>query len=831
MFSSATLSEVYGFSQELYAPIQFVGEMQELLKEKLADRNLINNTIIGLYSNPYYLTIDINFNYNIDIKFLRHLQQLRDCQATKLTGIDTEELIYDKSTKPLKNYCELFKFLLNDEMCANYQTPNDVHVNFNFKEKLDKAYVGIVLNYTDLPSTPRIRNLNVADEQIHVFHLFQLPYSQVTTEVSKILSNISPIIQQINIIIVGHGYYDNARKENYMIGHEKERIYPNDVMVMYDKCEHDFIRSIAKHVNFYACDFYDFGEQHVICRIMYDEEEKETNDFNHVFGARYSIEPFMRNIDIEFYYHDISFFEFTKIHNRRANYDCNALCLEFHNSEIEMENYIEFRLYRDDHVKISETRSYTLTSISDILNVIHSATENWNDKEVLFLNIRVNGYVHNAKFNLWFGSDIFDLNCFLRELLLRNCQLEFSPKIIHVHVILLQNEYEQVHNNLNLRGQRINVSRYGDSLQDISSISDMLFIWSTCSGYANHMMLDTGSNLSFNIAQTLRISHSQQRNFQPLLIFLGTTLNECPLEYTDLNIGKAIVFGNHELSEKCYKLNGDVNGYCIIINNQKFPQQFRQKYLTHITVKNYSEAFKRQNFECKIFNDLTCSQMWQCLIDVSLDKTLLTHNALVIIIVSISEAIDNVDVIYGIDGDYITVSALKLLFTDQSCEALKDKLKLFIVDGPRGECVNDYRNKQQIDLCENFSKVIDTRLHFMTDKLEDYLFQFNTPFGKLTHLNDFKVVSSLYKFEFYYFKQVLENGKKFLKIFVAHQNQQYDTCVAILDDFSEYDEISFWEKTRKENTLEECKVLLNSNAYCRSPKVEMLESARCFCDL
>ncbi|RWS26514.1 caspase-7-like protein [Leptotrombidium deliense] len=806
--------------------------MQALLKKEFTERCFFTNVIVGVYCDPFYITTEIKFTYDINMQFLKNLKQLRNRQPTHITGVDSKVNMQQISANS-DNCCELFKFLLDDKRCANYQTGSDVHIKYNKKGEIVKeiSLIRIILNFTESASIENIARLKNTNQHCKDYNFFQLPFSEVKNKFSEIVRNILPIVDHVEINVVGHGFYDSDRQENFIYGFENERIYSNELLDLFNLINPDFINKIQKQLIQYVCDFN-------VSVNPFSYMANNVRQISHVFGTCYVTEPFMRNVDMRILYflaNENRFFEEMNIRYRRVQQvDCNAVCLEFNHKECV--NKIGTRYVKDRHVLIKQSTAYIHKSLSNVFDILHTVLENWNYEQVFILEIAITGIMHKGKFILWYEDDVFELNKFMRQLIAQNPQLEFAQKIINIQVILYQNQYEQIEFGVTARNEKVNFANKSNSLSDITAISDMLIIWPTCRGYANYVSLASGSTLSFNIALLLKTSHSREMNFTDALTkFTVTPKNyKLPFEYTEINLRKKIIFGQPELSDtpEFYNLNSDTNGYCIIINNKTFPKQLRQKFMTDKTVENYKDAFKRQNFECKIFDDKTAAEMWQLLIDVASDEALESHNALVIVIISSSEAVDNDDIIYGTDGECITTNALKMLFSDDVCDTLKGKLKLFIIDAPRGEFISDYRSKDEIESCENLSNIFDTRLSLMKNVAESLVYCLITPFGQFVTGSYFPIEG--FSFDSFYIKVITESGVKSFKIIHSHSNKPKDTCVAVLDELSEYDNLlQYWESTRKKNVTQshEYKFHFLFHSNCRFPKLEKFEFAQCFCHI
>ncbi|RWS18829.1 hypothetical protein B4U80_14543, partial [Leptotrombidium deliense] len=90
---------------------------------------------------------------------------------------------------------------------------------------------------------------------------------------------------------------------------------------------------------------------------------------------------------------------------------------------------------------------------------------------------------------------------------------------------------------------------------------------------------------------------------------------------------------------------------------------------------------------------------------------------------------NNANIIYGSDNNPFSVNELKMLFSDEKCEALKGKLKMFIIDGPRGDSIPDFRSQHDVQMCTAVSEFFDKSISCAVNMPEDIIFTANTPFG------------------------------------------------------------------------------------------------------
>ncbi|RWS19304.1 hypothetical protein B4U80_14462 [Leptotrombidium deliense] len=225
--------------------------------------------------------------------------------------------------------------------------------------------------------------------------------------------------------------------------------------------------------------------------------------------------------------------------------------------------------------------------------------------------------------------------------------------------------------------------------------------------------------------------------------------------------------------------------------------------------------------------------MCQCLVEIAVDEKLEQHEALIVIIISKSESINNVDVIYGTDGGYFTLNNLKMLFSDESCKALKNKLKMFIIDGPRGDKIFDFRNEKEEKACENLKSLFDTSKLIKGNEDEPSNIHMITPYGSLLAGKNFHLSSG--ENHEYYVERIVENGMKKYNIQQFQDGLHDFICPIIFNDLAQYaGNLSFWEKTNNDSTNSfPGETLLHQfrQSKCRYPVLQNCDGASCFCGI
>ncbi|RWS21306.1 caspase-8-like protein, partial [Leptotrombidium deliense] len=352
---------------------------------------------------------------------------------------------------------------------------------------------------------------------------------------------------------------------------------------------------------------------------------------------------------------------------------------------------------RDTSIVIRDSLVCKLSSTSEMLEIIHDFAANWNTEDVFILEMTVTGFDEGDVFNLYNNYDktYFDVNNFLHLLIEQNSHLKWQPKIL---------------------------------VFDVCPIN-MLILWSTTRGYANRVSLIAGSYFSDIFRSCLKTSHSCEGHLLYHLEEFRLNYHQLPFQISTINLLKHITFGREEKTELYHNLGDETKKLCIIINNENFPHNLKKKYMTSKTVENYEVALERHNFECRKFTNLKCSDMWETLSTLSEDESLKSYEALVVILISISQTIKNKDVIYGTDGEYITMNDLIVLFSDEYCESLKGKVKMLVIDGPRGEKIPANRSEEDQQGIKAISELFDTSVSHLKNMPNSFSLNVNTAFG------------------------------------------------------------------------------------------------------
>ena len=135
-----------------------------------------------------------------------------------------------------------------------------------------------------------------------------------------------------------------------------------------------------------------------------------------------------------------------------------------------------------------------------------------------------------------------------------------------------------------------------------------------------------------------------------------------------------------------YRMQAEPRGIGVIINNKNFKCNSKEDTRTGTDVDAAAlvRLFTYLGFWTKCYKDLTAHQMRDTLKDVAeLDHT--HYDCLLVAILTHGGADKNLDVLCGIDYDFIKVSELLELFTGKTKSSLTKKPKVFFMQACRGD--------------------------------------------------------------------------------------------------------------------------------------------------
>ncbi|RWS21037.1 caspase-8-like protein [Leptotrombidium deliense] len=416
--------------------------------------------------------------------------------------------------------------------------------------------------------------------------------------------------------------------------------------------------------------------------------------------------------------------------------------------------------------------------------------------------------------------------CFICELIKQNPLLEYNPKRFNFHIRLKDKVPFPVAAN--------------KWTPIVLTLSDMLVIWSTHQNCANITSVTNGSFLS----HVMRFSSNKaDEDITGQIFKWSTAFDNALFETNKINMSKRISFGDVDMNEKYYQMNKSEKGLCIIINNNTFKEtwkvklgiekQIRKKFMTQKTMSNYEEIFSRNNFECQTYENLTKQQM---LYVMSTNRMQGSYKALVIILLTSSaRTFCGENFIYDRQTNdcYVPITFENLLmqFNDNNCPLFLGKPKIIIIDGPRGELVHDFRNKQTYETCKSVSQILDTQFSFLRENPDMIECDIRIPFGTFLYGNNIKI--GTYYDSGFTIKTEIRNEAKFLKI-VPNFELHAERTVAELQHLSEYDgNYRYLEKTKiRDMPSSSANIVSLHNAtvdkYIDCGKID---SAYCFCDM
>ncbi|RWS22498.1 hypothetical protein B4U80_13549 [Leptotrombidium deliense] len=604
-------------------------------------------------------------------------------------------------------------------------------------------------------------------------------------------------IGTLHIHFHGHGYYCTEKRENYVIGTNEEKIYFRQLFELFPKTR------VIK------CLYLD------LCNFEWNHEGK-TNEF-YIMDTQQPSEMFFKRTDIFVHYvkpfnSGAVYCELFEIKNRFHKDGKEGIWVQFA-ANPEVSN--TFADYLSTEVRKTYRYHFQSTKMDEYID---KHLDEINDDEIFILQLDLDAVKVDGSFMLNFGNKPFYLTTFFQTLMKNHPRLRYLPKMIFLNISVLDPccGYIEYINLFATEKENSEITK--NENKNYTTNSEMFIIWSTVSGFANLNGFHIGSCFSYLVREILRQSLSTKIGFTYLL----SKESIYPIEINNVNAHKIIVFGNIE-SENAYDVK---NGLCVIIENKCFPENMKPNYLSHITADNFEEAFECHNFEVRRdLHDAPAALMCDYLKKIAADSKLNRYTALVIIIISKSETILNANVIYGSDNQYISMNNLKMLFSDENCKALKGKLKLFIIDGPRGDSIPDYRNKDDVEIYSNVSQLFDKDISCAKNMPDNINFTIDTPMGHMNLGNTIIVGVSRERVQI---KAMPQNNRHRFNIFKG------ETCIATLDDLSEYDfGYTYWEKTNASIVDSSVGKILFSRRRNNSkiPDRSKFKSAKCFCEI
>ncbi|KAK3097715.1 hypothetical protein FSP39_012400 [Pinctada imbricata] len=142
-------------------------------------------------------------------------------------------------------------------------------------------------------------------------------------------------------------------------------------------------------------------------------------------------------------------------------------------------------------------------------------------------------------------------------------------------------------------------------------------------------------------------------------------------------------------------------GFCLIINNEKFDNEsvFKRRYGTDRDRDALKKTFEYFGFDVKVKENFTANEMKDWLREYSMvDHT--HHSALVVCILSHG----NNGVVYGKDGQGISIEDLLSYFKPDVCPSLTDKPKMFFIQACQVWTGNDPTPNEAVSDAQNVSQ-------------------------------------------------------------------------------------------------------------------------------
>lgn len=129
-----------------------------------------------------------------------------------------------------------------------------------------------------------------------------------------------------------------------------------------------------------------------------------------------------------------------------------------------------------------------------------------------------------------------------------------------------------------------------------------------------------------------------------------------------------------------YKMTADPRGFCIIINNENFIDENKNRRGSDKDVERLIRTFTNRKFLVQRYDDLRANDITSILKEFSTrDHTM--YDALVVCILSHGD----INTIQGTDSIHVQIGKLTALFRSSECKSLTGKPKLFFIQACQGQ--------------------------------------------------------------------------------------------------------------------------------------------------
>lgn len=135
------------------------------------------------------------------------------------------------------------------------------------------------------------------------------------------------------------------------------------------------------------------------------------------------------------------------------------------------------------------------------------------------------------------------------------------------------------------------------------------------------------------------------------------------------------------VTEDCYKMTSSPRGYCVIVNNQHFVGDKKDRKGSEVDANGLKGIFGKLGFSVDIKNDLKAQEIDDLIAEYKLEKKLKRTDMFVFIVLSHGDK----NIVYGSDNRKVEVEdGILANFNNQNCPRLAGKPKLFIFQTCRG---------------------------------------------------------------------------------------------------------------------------------------------------
>ncbi|KAG8520945.1 Caspase-8, partial [Galemys pyrenaicus] len=273
---------------------------------------------------------------------------------------------------------------------------------------------------------------------------------------------------------------------------------------------------------------------------------------------------------------------------------------------------------------------------------------------------------------------------FLKELLFRIGRLDLLEKYLHTSNTEMKQELQRP-GKAQISAYRVMLFQISEELRT-SEVKDFKFF---LHNDISKCKLDEDMNLFDVFIEMEKRVLLGKRNLNALKQIcerINKSLLKIINEYEELSEGR---HDQMAASDKVYRMESKPRGYCLIFNNHDFRKarenvprlhNIKNRSGTNFDAEALEQTFVSLHFEVMIFNDCTAEKICTTL------KTfqLMCHSSRDCFICCILSHGDR-GIIYGTDGQEVSICELTSYFTGSKCPSLVGKPKIFFIQACQGD--------------------------------------------------------------------------------------------------------------------------------------------------